>query len=307
MFFSFGFALLASSAAVPCYVGIALCYLSQAVCELDRLLFSSSLNPICKLTSMAHSPEQLAQAQDGLSTCPTTLLLTVKPRVANILWSLGQQTPVAIDRNFASQGGGANIVRGYTSHTHDVPPPSFIGQAAKYFIGYNPEYANIKGASTILEEDTNVGECWQFSGTAGHVAIQLSEPVFFSHIAIDHASPRLLSEKEMASAPQNVSLWILRPGGPDNVPLQSDLPTRPLKTFKIRKDVDPILASGSSLLIRLLDIQYNIRKPPTRQIFSIPFHIQFSSQTVIVEVLSNGGASTTCIYWVGIYGLSALK
>jgi hypothetical protein len=40
------------------------------------------------------------------------------------------------------------------------------------------------------------------------------EPVFISHIAVNHASPRLLFETEIATAPQNVSLWTLRPGVP---------------------------------------------------------------------------------------------
>ena len=137
VFLSLGFALLAWKAVLPCYVAIGACYVSQVVCKTDRSIFSASMNTLCKLALMSHSPNHLLQA-------------------------------------LPSHGGGANILCGYTSWTHGLPYPSF-GSLSESIFGYNPQYANVKGAGIILEESTGVGECWQISGRIGHIAICLSE------------------------------------------------------------------------------------------------------------------------------------
>jgi hypothetical protein len=76
------------------------------------------------------------------------------------------------------------------------------------FFGYNPQYANLKTAGIVLEEDTSVGECWCISGAIGHIAIQLFEVVFISHLSVDYAFPLLLSQEDISSALQNMSLWV---------------------------------------------------------------------------------------------------
>lgn len=295
---SLGVILLACSAIVPCYVAVAACYVSQVICEVDRTFLSSSLTPVCRLASVAHSPEQLFHSHP--ETCPTSLLWAAKPNLNRIFGRFLKYTAIAVNRNYASLGGGARIVRGYTSSTHNLPPPSLSGSLIQLFFGYNPQYADVKSAGIVLEEDTSVGECWCISGAVGRIAIQLSEVVFISHMSVDYASPLLLSREDISSAPQNMSLWVLLPLA--DAERQPNLQVRSVKEFEFKRDQDANFPLTSQF-IQVLDFQYNIRKPPTRQIFSLPFRTHSPSQTIVVEIKSNEGSPVTCLYWLGIHGM----
>jgi hypothetical protein len=295
-FLSLGFVLLAWKAVLPCYVTIAACYVSQAICEIDRTFFSASMNPLCRLVMMSHSADHLHHTLSP--TCPTTILWTVKPHISNTLMRLWKQPPVSFNRNYASYGGGADILRGYTSKTHDLPSPSIFGSLTESLFGYNPQYANVNGAGIILEESMGVGECWRISGQTGHAAINLSEAVFVSHIAMDYASPILLSNDDVASAPKNMALWAILPPTDD---AEYERPTRSLNDFKLKKYGKDDLPMSSRLL-QIIDFQFNISKQPTRQIFQVPVRMHFPTQTIILEITTNEGSDTTCIYWLGIYG-----
>ncbi len=284
---------------LPCYVTIAACSVAQAVCEVDRTIFSGSMNPLCNLALLSHSPDYLHHPLSP--ACPTTILRAVKPYISG-LW---RQPLVPFNRNYALYGGGANILRGYTSKTHDLPSPSILGSLTESIFGYNPQYANVNGAGVILEESMGVGECWRISGGIGHAAINLSEAVFISHIAVDHASPILLSEDDITSAPKNMVLWALLPPT-DDAEYHFKMPTRPLHDFKLKKygkDDLPV----SSRLFQIIDFEYSISKQPTRQIFQVPFRMHTPTQTVVLEIKTNEGSDTTCIYWLGIYGSRSIS
>jgi hypothetical protein len=295
---SLGVILLVCRPVVPCYVAVAACYISQIICEVDRTFLSSSLNPLCQLALAAHSPEHLFHTDP--ETCPASFLWAVKPNFILTFGKFWKFTAVAANRNYASLGGGARIVRGYTSQTHDLPPPSLTGALAQLFFGYNPQYTNVQGAGIILEEGTGVGDCWCISGAVGHVTIQLSEAVFISHLSVDSAAPQLLSAEEITSAPQSMSLWVLLPSSA--IKHEPHLSTRPTKAFEFKADQDANFPPGSQFA-HALEFQYDIRKPPTRQIF--PLQFRSPSQTVIVEIKSNEGGATTCLYWLGIHGARA--
>jgi hypothetical protein len=246
---------------------------------------------------MAHSPKQIFDTHP--ETCSTSLLWAVKPNLVRTLGKFWKYTAISINRNYAALGGGARIIRGYTSKTHNLPSPSLYGFLLQSFLGYNPQYADVKGAGIILEEDTSVGECWCMSGAVGHVAIQLSEAVFVSHISFDYASPRLLSEEDVSRAPQNVSLWVLLPLA--DTRQDTNLQIRLPKEFKFKTDQEVDFPPGSRF-IQALEFKYDVKKPPTRQVFPVQFRMTSPSQTVIVEIKSNEGGVATCLYWLGIHG-----
>jgi hypothetical protein len=300
-FLSLGFGLLAWKALLPCYVTIAACYVSQTICAIDRTFFSASMNPLCKLVLASHSPDHLHHTPSP--TCPTTILWAVKPYVSHTLRSLWKQPPVSFYRNYASYGGGADILRGYTSKTHDLPSPTILGSLAESIFGYNPQYANVNGAGIILEESMGVGECWRISGGTGHVAINLSEAVFISHIAMDYASPILLSQDDIASAPKNMALWAFLPPADD---AEYKMPIRSMNDFKLKKygrDDFPM----ASRLLQIINFQYDISKQPTRQIFQVPVRMHFPVRTIVLEITTNEGSDTSCIYWLGIYGSRSIS
>jgi hypothetical protein len=68
--------------------------------------------------------------------------------------------------------------------------------------------------------------------------------------------------------------------------------------MKYGKDDLPV----SSRLLQIIDFQYNVKNQPTRQIFPVPIRRNFPMQTIILEIKTNEGSDTTCVYWLGIYG-----
>lgn len=255
---------------------------------------------MCRLALAAHSPEQLFHTHS--ETCPTSLLWAVKPNLVRTFGKIWKYTAISINRNYASLGGGARIIRGYTSKTHNLPSTSLFGFLAQSFLGFNPQYASVKGAGIILEEDTSVGECWCMSGAVGHFAVQLPEAVFISHIALDYPSPELLSEEDVSRAPQNMSLWVLLPLR--DARQAPTLQIRPHEEFKFKTDQDADIPPESQFF-QALEFKYDVKRPPTRQVFPFPLRMPSPSQTIILEVKSNEGGTATCIYWLGIYGMKA--
>ncbi len=99
-----------------------------------------------------------------------------------------------------------------------------------------------------------------------------------------------------------MSLWVLLP--PSATKQEPNFHLRPAKEFKFKEDQDADFLPGSQF-VRALEFHYDIRKPPTRQIFPFQFRALSPSQTVIVEIRSNEGGATTCLYWLGIHGARA--
>ncbi|KAJ2911629.1 hypothetical protein MD484_g8779, partial [Candolleomyces efflorescens] len=153
----------------------------------------------------------------------------------------------------------------------------------------------------VLDSPPNTGECWQFSGDRGHVAIRLAHHAVVTAFSVA-LPPFAELWDEKYQAPRSIHAW-----GHPVVPLFSVcsdfLPQRSVSDFKTARL--PASVDSKGQLISLGKFEYNITAPYARQMFPLepnPLCEIPVLDFVVVEILANWGADKTCIYHVGVHG-----
>jgi len=254
----------------------ALKYVSQVVCDYDPTTY---LHHVCDLVVFIAPSGSSTEAVVALSP-----IVHPSPR-----------------RNFASYWGGAVILKEYTSLTYGMKPCTpwpFVVRACEL------ENMEINSPNVALEESIEEGNCWEFSGSSGQLAFNLSEPAFITDIALDYAHPSLLSRLAYNKMPQNMSVWIFV-DEVDHLNMEiSQLVALPAVLF-LTGGHQGRLRKPSGMFIRIAQFEYSVTSDssPTKQYFNV-FNgaPKILSQTVVLKVEGNLGAPTTCLYWVGIFG-----
>lgn len=153
-----------------------------------------------------------------------------------------------------------------------------------------------------LSDELRVGHCWEVSGTSLQLGIRLPKMLRPSHISIDHI-PRELAI-ESGRAPRLVRLWGAV-DGPSNAQLSRDvIEQRHATSSVISNATGPRMTGGQTYLL-LAGAEYDIHGPSRTQTFPVYPDIVASKVdfgVVVVEVASNWGSNTTCLYRVRIHG-----
>ncbi|KAG5223254.1 SUN domain-containing protein [Salix suchowensis] len=123
-----------------------------------------------------------------------------------------------------------------------------------------------------LSENMELGRCWEFEGSAGHIAIELPDVGTITHVSVAYVPVSLLSQAAAGRAPRGVTIW--SQGSPGILP--------------------------SDRFIRLGEFVFDINASLRHQFFAIdPDATTVKTSLVVVEVNSNHGSSTTCLYYLG--------
>ena len=216
-----------------------------------------------------------------------------------------------LQRNFALHAGGASIVPSLTSPTHNLPPLTWKTQLFHWLTGHDFTDFVVNLPMTTLEVEISVGHCWEFSGSSGHIGIRLAAPTHISDVAIYHISSDLVSALDSQKAPRDLRLWGLVS---DNS--SSQFPPMP---SSLRSS---LICSGSCFNLSLLtpslpgksdDVQFLLLSEFTNEIGAHK-NVQISQiredvhasgigfEVVVLQVLSNWGSNSTCIYHISIHG-----
>ncbi|KAF8887430.1 hypothetical protein CPB84DRAFT_1849837 [Gymnopilus junonius] len=163
------------------------------LCEADHIVFAGILQRFC---SVAHFADLLSDD----TFCRKGLTWT-----SRVGWF-----GMAIARcNYTSEGAGTTVITEFRSTTHGLIEncsPKWWDSSSE--IACWMKNVELNSAAVVLDENMQAGECWEFLGTSGHVALNLSEPIMISHLVIDHASPLALSKAATRRSPRNMSLWV---------------------------------------------------------------------------------------------------
>ncbi|KAI1786032.1 hypothetical protein LXA43DRAFT_898749 [Ganoderma leucocontextum] len=159
--------------------------------------------------------------------------------------------------------------------------------------GLHPEAA--------LDDDLRIGNCWSIPGAAGQLGLRLSTMIHPTHISIDHIPLEIAAD--ISRAPREIALW----GGIDG-------PYRAVVHNLTRSDnVTPPAVRGRSRppsthgydFPLLAHFEYDIRAPAHVQTFPLQQYIVDSEMVfgvVVLEILSNWGGESTCLYRVRVHG-----
>ena len=70
--------------------------------------------------------------------------------------------------------------------------------------GY-PLISDKNNPTRAIQADNSPGNCWAFDGEVGHLTIKLGQPIFISHVTIEHIPKNLSPSGTIQSAPREVS------------------------------------------------------------------------------------------------------
>jgi hypothetical protein len=182
---------------------------------------------------------------------------------------------------------------------------------ASRFSGFDLESRIGRLPSMALTDKIGEDYCWNFPGSSGHLGIALKERISVHQASIDHIPRELASDVGIQQAPRKVILWGKVDGEHNEAMAQM------YRQHLQFQNPDPVplrpkgLRDTKNSYVPLVYMEYKL-------VGSSHSHIQTGSvshylkslgmdfDVVILEVLSNWGAPSTCLHRVRVHG-SAIK
>ncbi|KAI0083224.1 hypothetical protein BDY19DRAFT_900599 [Irpex rosettiformis] len=150
--------------------------------------------------------------------------------------------------------------------------------------------------SLAITESDRTGDCWLVHAQHAQIGVVLSQPVYPTHVTIDHALNQVADVNE---APRSMILWGLVDG-------ESNWAR--FKSLDIIATGDGIstspLSRQTQKFVPLASFVYDVSRSPS-QTFAVFDHIRLSRMdftTVVLEIRNNWGSEKTCLYRMRIHG-----
>lgn len=186
-------------------------------------------------------------------------------------------------RDFALAADGGEIVPGLTSaskrgqkHTSNTP-------------------------QQVLNEDIRVGSCWRMPNAVGQVGISIPMTIHPTNITVDHIPKEIASD--IGQAPREMVLWGVMDGSA-NTERYDDHFAELWPIAKVHQRSTPTLTMGQRF-IPVAKFTYDIHGPLPIQTFPVHQEVLASGLdfgVFVLEVLSNWGSDSTCLYRVRLHG-----
>ncbi|PPR01566.1 hypothetical protein CVT24_005861 [Panaeolus cyanescens] len=246
-------------------------------CETDIALYATRAG-----TDVAHSPllHSLATRVDALNVD--------MERVRGILGMDLDPNP-----DFSTSGQGAHVIPEFTSR-------STVQQSR---VANEKPLMHVRLPVVVLEDNVFLGDCWEFSGSQGTIGIKLAEPIVITSLSVHYIPSNRLSRTSRSRTPKSLVLWGLVQVG-ENVP----------GSFRFAQDFSNAVGSPppssvpkNGKFVPILHVQYTPSLEFPTQSFALPTPFlahQATYEVVIVEVTDNWGGDVTCLYHIGIHGIS---
>lgn len=203
-------------------------------------------------------------------------------------------------RNFALHAGGADVIPDFTTSTRGLSTPSVFYRTLTSFTGLDCMEGHVNLPYVALEDHVHIGDCWEYDSAHGYLGIHLPEPVVISNFSIHHVARQLLSAHARKQSPKDVVLWGLIDDIEGLKTLTKGETRSPFIFSKIGKL--PSYIQPTHRFVEVATLHYDASSSSLRQYQTSTMNLPI--QIVIIEILSNYGAPTTCLYHVGIHGTS---
>ncbi|KAI0355762.1 hypothetical protein OH77DRAFT_1424712 [Trametes cingulata] len=149
-----------------------------------------------------------------------------------------------------------------------------------------------------IDDDVHAGKCWEIKTLPSQLGIRLARVLRPTHISVEHLPNEVAVNIDQA--PRNMTLWGVVEGN-RNQEIYASLEGAGLPGYDRRA---PLIAQGL-LWAPLASFVYDINAGNPVQTFPVLLPVvdsMLSFGVVAVEVLSNWGGSSTCLYRVRIHG-----
>ncbi|KAL0573308.1 hypothetical protein V5O48_008649 [Marasmius crinis-equi] len=204
-----------------------------------------------------------------------------------------------LEVDYALKANGGDIIPTFTSETLGYAEASipYWDRILYPVRRYYPQHLGITPPDEIIEDAVQIGQCWMFSGSKGHIGIALSKPIIITHITFHHPDRRELSHEALSQLPSQMQLWSLLSDRSAALLDPSKHPVFPVERFITRSGRHP---SGD--LIRLANLTYESHPGRRNTVSLAPTGI--TSAAIILEITANEGADRTCLYRISVHGIS---
>jgi len=164
-----------------------------------------------------------------------------------------------------------------------------------------------RGPLKAFTERLDEGHCWEFPGSNGLLGIALKERISVRHLSLDHIPRELASDTAIQQAPRKVVLWGKVDGDRNFAVLQEYqdrlLGHRPFSGTTWPKG----LQDSQDIFVPLVEFEYKLSGSTYSHVQSkaTPSYLaslNMDFDTVVLEIVSNWGAASTCLYRVRVHG-----
>lgn len=192
--------------------------------------------------------------------------------------------------DYALRGAGAFIIRELTSPT--------IGDTA--IPGRFDQSMAVMTPIVVIEDSLVSGDCWEFSGSTGHVAMFFAIPINITDMTVHY--PRSLPPLARLQAPRDITLWGLETT--QNPMKTHQYPrSRQAATFLTAGTLSHSYMDVSDYFSPILTAEFKASHPHYGvQRFTRSSYGESLYRVVVIEITSNWGADSTCVYHVGVHG-----
>lgn len=145
--------------------------------------------------------------------------------------------------------------------------------------------------------------CWLFPGLYGHLGIRLKERISVNKFTVEHLSRDTLSDFAILQAPRKVILWGRVDGHHNLLKVQQNdivagSPDSPFLRLSQR---------NRELFIPLASFEYKLSgglgsNIQTKDVSKALLSLQMDFEVIVLEILNNWGAVSTCLYRVRVHG-----
>ncbi|EIW85775.1 kinase-like protein [Coniophora puteana RWD-64-598 SS2] len=195
--------------------------------------------------------------------------------------------------NFALRSAGAQVVSSLTTPTRPTRRWWSVLLKSPRLSAHPPE--------SVLVFNNDLGTCWNVGAPSGQLGILLTEPIIVSHVTVEHISPQIAHDIKLA--PREVLVWgLVNDEEVTQAVEEITLPDR-LKELLLSRPTPPISAANSFIPLGL--VEYNITADVSIQTFTVLDEVRalgIAVDVVVVDVVTNWGSPTTCLYGVQIHG-----
>ncbi|KAF7426302.1 hypothetical protein PC9H_008670 [Pleurotus ostreatus] len=219
---------------------------------------------------------------------------------------LANATPASVPpRNLALFGGGARVNSLLTSATYNPHAHGSVGPLRRglrwvrdTMLGVEFSRLHMSRPRDALSENMELGRCWEFEGPTGHIAIELPEVVTITDASVAYIPAPLLSQVAVGRAPRRVTMW----GLADNTTAQHFTESHAPSLFTANHRNPPGM-HYTDRFVKLGGFVFDIDSSHHQFFAMDPDSATIQTSLVIFEVNNNHGSSTTCLYYLGVYGI----
>ncbi|CAN9308344.1 unnamed protein product [Alternaria alternata] len=166
-----------------------------------------------------------------------------------------------------------------------------------------PSTTSLNPPMAALTKWEEPGDCWCSAGQSGtsagqaQLTVRLPRPVIPKQVAIEHVPMNMMPARNISNAPRDIELWV-----------QTDAPINPYYSYRQMACHDPPPHSISGPAWKCLgSFKYNIHASNHLQTFDLAGEPSEPVRRTMVRVISNWGATHTCLYQVRLHGTDAQK